>query len=540
MSAHFAIGVWPSEASQSSAHLILGRPGDSTITSSTNRTLDLEAKFDWTQQRLRLENDEPANGGRGWGQLSTSGSSIFIFDIKDDLTLENTTVKKALSTKYGLLEMCADLVDIYYWFLHPPDLSFREAGSSSGGTQQQVKMDIEVALRINERDTSSSSSSAENLCHKLSQWGMGANSQQSTPFEELVQQAVRPSPPRGFSMQTPPPLRKIVYILCRDRHPSTNQWRTRWTGEWLLSYCPLRQGKKTRPSDPKQKGNQGYGSSRVYWHGRLVPNTSIQPVTWLHNKHIARLAMQPDSARHARSGAAAAAAREQLANVERQQFANKNVVGAMFMNWRAQISTDKFFLHHFKQQDLDIDVADAMRIGNLNKEGEELNKAQQDQLDGILMARLNKPVTDANADNIQLIISETKLVTERGEEPQHAGNETSLLQGIQCVYKWIKEASQYHDEISKIASAADGKITSVSFLGEEYAIESAVRLLNGKKVSERELWVGEIKALHLKAEPGGQKGNIVANRRLEAMELIEVEIEWLPVEVCARAFTHAQ
>ena len=273
------------------------RPGDETVTSSTPKTLELEGdKFAyWTKQRLAGEALSSESGGRGWADKRASGTTVLIFDVKDErhedaLKLAGTTVKQALSTTTGLHDMCVDLLDIYFWFIHPPDLSFL----SPKPTAPQLQLEIEVNL-VTVQGTQT---------YKLSEWGMkerrpslsgGAAAQSrgaafsgphaTQPLEMAVVQSIKPL--RRTSVP-PPPLRKVFYLMYRGWSTQNQDWEVKWTAEWVLSYCPFRGGALTRPEDPKAESDQGHGAGRVYWHGRLVPNTRIERVTWLQNNDAIR------------------------------------------------------------------------------------------------------------------------------------------------------------------------------------------------------------------------------------------------------------
>ena len=214
---------------------------DTTISSSTRDTKQLEDKFAWVSQRLQREGQPVAEGG--WAQRDACGTSIFIFDVGNtELKVAGTTVKAALSTEKGLHEMCVDLVDIYFWFIHPPDLSFlpsrrqaaareaaREAEEEEAGGRKRARVanvgasasaapaeaaaaaagrapaaatiNLKVALVTAHKDTS----------FTLSQWGRkGAHGEAAAataapaPFELSVQRAIRairPLVPKAASIE---------------------------------------------------------------------------------------------------------------------------------------------------------------------------------------------------------------------------------------------------------------------------------------------------------------------------------------------------
>ena len=273
--------------------------------------------------------------------------------------------------------------------------------------------------------------------------------------------------------------------------------------------CPYRNDDTSRPDDPKAETDQGYGAGRVYWHGRLVPDTRIERVTWLHHRD----AIRAINSLQKRTQEVRQMKKEDL-DRDAQQTATRhnNVCSAMFMNHRARISTDKFYVSSasFTQSQLDIDVHDRTTA----KDRETLIKEQ-----------LTQPFSDPTATK-QLILSATKFkAPERSEaEPEHVGKESSLLDGVSNMYDWIHRASDFHDEISRIdAIGVRGDIACVAFLGVDYKVGAMVALRDCQHVREREMWVGYIRGLHVR-----DRTQPITRRRLEPAESIEVEIEWLP------------
>lgn len=518
-------------------------PANATVSSSTDTARRLESaetrKFGyWANQRLEMEKAAVEAGGRGWDEKLSSGTTIFILDVKNDddesaIKLADTTIKKALGTLEGLHNMCTDLLDIYYWFIHPPDLSFLSQAPASG-----VKIDVEVSLVT----------AASKTSYRLSEWGTAPQRQGAAalrvgpsavrPLELAVLSSIQPTIRRTLN---PPHLRKIFYVMFRERSPSNQEWEVRWTGEWMLSYCPYRLGEMTRPDDPKATSDQGFGAGRVYWHGRLVPNTRIERVSWLNDKNVVRAisGIRGASARAQRS----AEQMQREAREAQQAYArNENVCGSMFMNWRAKISTDKFYIlkRSFNQADLDTEIAkqlesvpkpDLEQMEKMDaKAREKYLQDLQDKMDEKVVELLQRSFNDRSAKS-QLILSDRKfrMPEEPGAEPElhDDGQETSLLEGMRKVYTWIKACSDYQDDISMIKAAEGTVLTKVSFLGDDFEVGKAVRLHNCEKVSEREMWFGVIRQLRI----NNRTSPLAPGRRLDKDEVVEAEVELLPAEV---------
>jgi len=146
------------------------------------------------------------------------------------------------------------------------------------------------------------------------------------------------------------------------------------------------------PPDPKAKTEQGFGAGRVYWHGRLVPNTRIECLAWLKDRDAIRAIVGSFSGRASRERQS----QEREQDVVQRAVANGNLCGAMFLNYRSKISTNKFTINSFQQSDLDIDMA---RV-------DVLTAAEEREAE--LLRQLRIPFNDTRATS-QLIVSETKF-----------------------------------------------------------------------------------------------------------------------------------
>ena len=193
----------------------------------------------------------------------------------------------------------------------------------------------------------------------------------------------------------------------------------------------------------------------------------------------------------------------------------------MMMNWRARISTDKFFIvpTSFEPKNLDIRVvSDADDLRN------------QDQREQEILNQLEKPFNDTRRRDPHLILSDRKFEPsdEAGGDPKmREDGEKTLLAGVQKVYQWIKRCSDFHDDISTIVVVENRDLKKVSFLGQNYEIGSTVQLHSCGVVRERELWIGKVHAMRI----SNLRGDLVAGRRLDKEETIELQVEWLPDEV---------
>ena len=357
--------------------------------------------------------------------------------------------------------MCADLLEIYYWYIHPPDLSFLWL-SDGGGAPLPVRNQVEIELSLVRPPEASTMVSATagmmadaaavemagategemtgekvagaalmgTTSYKLSEWGQGSHSElrgQNEPFEMAVTRITCLSKLQK-SLVAPLPLRKVFYLAYRVY--SHGSWEIRWLGEWMLSYCPSRNGRTTRPADPKATTEQGSGAGRVYWHGRLVPDTRIERVAWLSNIHVIMAVIM---AQHATSNMED----HVLQEVRQTAARHNNVVSSMFMNCR--LSDDKLQAASFKQQDLDYQLQDA-----LLQPSEGVSDMRLRALAPLRKAFRTGP-SDPGFLAKQLLISETKFVVTSGSEPGCV--EATGLEGVQKVFQWIKRVSDLYDDL---------------------------------------------------------------------------------------------